>query len=97
MTDIRRRVEEVKSIVDNDANPKWRRVTQALGALAGLELSQVPLDLRKSLETTFVAINRILGTYQLKSFDDYEQMTDSDAEQILAILNGLIFRVTKGN
>jgi hypothetical protein len=95
MSDVLRRAPDVKSIVSNDSLPKWRRTTQALQVFAGLDLTGLPDDLGKTLESNFVAVNRILATYQIKKSEDYEQLMDTDLQQILDILVTLVSRIAE--
>jgi hypothetical protein len=97
MSNLLARAQAAKSIVDNGALPKWRRVTQALQALAGLELTGLPVEVSAALETKLVAIDRILATYRLTTADDYAQMKDADLQQILDILGKLLSPIAQAN
>jgi hypothetical protein len=93
MTDLLRRARNVKAIIDNAGVPKSRRATQALQALSGLQLTGVPADIRATLETNLVAVDRILRKYPLETYEDLDQMKDSDLQRILDHLSTLVSRV----
>jgi hypothetical protein len=97
MSDVLRRAIEVKSIVSNDSLPKWRRATQALQVFARLDLTGLPADVGTTLESNLVAVNRILATYRIEKFEDYEQMMDKDLQQILDILDTLVSRIAEAD
>ena len=92
MSDLVQRFQDVKSIVNDESLPKWRRATQALQALSGLELSALPIDVRTTLETSLVAVNQVLARYRLETLEDYEQMKDQDLQEILDNLGAPVSR-----
>jgi hypothetical protein len=97
MSDLVRRAKEVKSIVSDGSLPKSRRVPQALQALGGLTLTGLPIDERSTLEANLVNVNRILARYQLETFEAYDQMKDTDLQQVLDILAALASQIGKAN
>lgn len=94
MSDLHRRARAVKSIVDNESLPKWRRATQALRAFGGLELTGLPEDVRTSLEINPVAVNRILASYPLETVDD-KLCCIAAARNRSAALDGCLERVSR--
>ena len=95
MSDLLRRAREAKSTVDNESIPRWRRVTQALQAFAGLELTGLPVGRRRLLETNLVTINQILARYDLKTMEDWELMNETDLRRILDILDILVSQIVE--
>ena len=89
MTDLARRFGNVESIVCDKSLPKWRRATEALQALSGLELSALPVDVSSRLETNLVGVNQVMARYDLKAVEDYEQISDQDLQEILDKLGTL--------
>jgi hypothetical protein len=58
-----------------------------------LDLVGLSADVSTTLESNLVAVNRILAAYQIKKFEDCEQIMDTDLQQILDILDTLVFRI----
>lgn len=60
----------------------WQRIHQALIVWKGFSFSGLPSKLRQEIEERFVAINAIFARYQIKSEEDYRQMSLDDLDAI---------------
>jgi hypothetical protein len=82
MSDLLRRAQALQSLTGDHAAHKSGQFQQALGLLSGLNVSAIEKEIWEPLERSLASINSILDGY-----DDFEQISEADAERWLAILH----------
>ncbi len=87
MSGLIKRAQKAKMLAQDPSLPKWRRLSQALQAFSGLELTALSDDLREQIEADFVGINRVLAPYSLDDHEDYQRIDDADLREMLDILD----------
>ncbi len=93
--DLQQRAKNVVAIANDQSLPTWQRVLQSLQAFAGTQLTGLPPRIYRAVEKHFVAVNRVLAEYHLEKNEDYEQMTESDLQEILNILKDSAARIAR--
>lgn len=84
MSTIISQAQDVAAIVQNHALAAWQRASQAHQALSGLMLSDLNDAAAVAVEAELVAVNRMTAAYDdIATWADYEQLTDSDAAEML--------------
>ena len=63
-------------------DPLWKCTQNGLMAFKGLDMTHLPSRLGEAVDTRFGAVNRILSQYDLKSWDDYQKISDADLLKI---------------
>lgn len=86
MSDLIQRAEQAAKLASSPAVPKWQRLSQALKAFSGLELTQIADDIGARLEADLARVNHVLEQYSLETSDDYEIIDDVDLQRMLAIV-----------
>lgn len=87
MSDLIRRAQKSRMLAHDPQLPKWQRLLQGLQAYSGLELTGMDEDVRGSLETNLVAVNRVLERYPLETNEDYQILSPTDLQEALDILD----------
>ncbi len=86
MRNLYERMRKAKAKICDQSLPEYRRVTETLQSLGGLELTGLPNDVRSTLEKNLVAVNRILADYTLETPEDYERLENGDLRRILSLI-----------
>lgn len=85
--DLRERyAQTLNLLVGPPPPPLWKRVQQALGCYAGLQLDPIPSVWRRRIDLTFTRVNAILAKYPIKTFDDYQIISNEDLEMLKEIV-----------
>ncbi|NUQ63507.1 MAG: DUF1186 domain-containing protein [Pirellulales bacterium] len=87
MSDLIKRAQKARAFAADLSLPQWQRLSEALQALSGLELSDLADDVRESLEADFAGVNRVLAEYSLTTYEDYRTMSDADVQEALDIVD----------
>ena len=87
MSDLIHRAQNARKQIADSSLPKWQRLMQGLEAFSGLELTELPEETCKQLETKLAAVNGILSQYQLETNEDYENISDADLQEALDIVD----------
>jgi len=94
LTDLQRRAKEAVAIADGRALPTWQRVLHSLQAFSGTQRTGLPPKINRAIEKHFVAVNRVLGKYELEKKEDYERMSETDLQEILDVVKDLATKIT---
>ena len=97
MSDLRDRVRKAKSTVNDESLSKSQRATSALKSFSGLELTGLSVDIRSTLESHLVDVNRVLSNYDLETLDDYVNIADDDLSEILGIIDSMLTQLETSN
>ena len=87
MSDLIHRAQNAQRRITDSSLPKWQRLMQGLEAFSGLELTELPEETCKQLETKLAVVNGILSPYQLETNEDYENISDADLQQALQLVD----------
>lgn len=66
-----------------DDLPKVEKITQAAGAISGLELTKLTTSVRRNVERQLVFFNTILQEYNVKTCDDYIKIASVHLDKII--------------
>jgi len=94
--DLQQRAKNAAAIANDQSLPRSERVLQSLQAFAVVQLTGLPPGICRAVEKHFVAVNQVLAKYHLEEDEDYEQMTESDLQEILNILKNSAARIARG-
>ena len=87
MSDLIHRAQKARMLASDPSLLRWQRLSQALQAFSGLELTGIPEDVRGQFEADLVGVNRVLARYSLEKEEDYESITDVDLQQMLKMVD----------
>ena len=93
LADLQQRAREAVAIADGQSLPTWQRVLHSLRAFSGTQLTGLPPKINRAIEKHFVAVNQVLGKYDLEKNGDYERMAEADLQEILSIVKDLAAKI----
>ena len=70
--------------------PLWKRTQDGMMAFKGLSLDNLPPRLLRDIDRRFVAINKILAGYTLKTSEDYQHISDVDLQELQRLIRGFV-------
>jgi hypothetical protein len=80
---------EAVQCLDSGADPLWKRIVTAMGVFKGVLLTGLPDGERQLLEEQMLQVNKVLTRYNLKTFEDYSQISLDDLDDIAMALRRL--------
>ena len=84
MSDIIARAQRSSEITQTTSLTPSQRIHPALESLSGLMLSDLNAPAKEKFETLMVAVNQVFSAYEITENADYEQISNSDAHDILS-------------
>ncbi len=85
MNDLELRIKKSVRTLSDSGIPKYKRVVKSLKAFQGLDLLSITADSKSEFESCMSLINFILQEYDLATFHDYKNISDSDLSEIIKI------------
>ena len=82
------RVEQAIALFGAEDKPLWKRTQEGMLAFKGLNMD-LPDRLLRDIDRCFLGINKILEGYTLKTWDDYQHISDEDLLRIQRRIKGL--------
>jgi len=70
--------------------PLWKRTQNGLIAFKGLDMTHLPPRLDKAVDLRFGALNKILAHYDIKTWDDYQNISDEDLLKMQSLFEGFV-------
>jgi hypothetical protein len=89
MSDIIIRAQRSSEITQDRSLSPSQRVWPALEALSGLPLSNLNSSAKKAVEVQLATVNQIIAAHDIEVEADYEELTDSDALDLLSRINAV--------
>ena len=74
-------------LLSNDS--KKDKVIDALSQLSGLELNAVRSSVKRAIERQVRKVNAILQAYSIKTFEDYDRISEEDLDLLLSFFSKL--------
>jgi len=62
--------------------PKWQSTQDGMISFAGPRHDALPRKVERSIDASLVEINRVLEKYPIKTWEDYQMITDKDLDHI---------------
>ena len=87
--DWKARTQKASTILADKQLPTWKKAHMVGGAYNGLELDQLLPKHKRRIYASLSDMNQILRKYEIKTWDDYEQIEEVDLRQIIQIAKGL--------
>jgi hypothetical protein len=82
----------------NDTNlPIWKRLHVTLAIYAKTNMTNLPTNIKKELENSFIQINNIFSNYKITKFEDYKKMAGDDLFDATKILSDLSDHILKSS
>ncbi len=94
MSDLIKRAQTAKTLLGDPSLPKRERLSEALQAFSGLELTAISEDVAEQFETDLAGVNQVLARYPLEKDDDYQSVSEADVQQMLDIVDRAASRAT---
>jgi len=85
MNDLELRIKKSVRSLSDIGIPKYKRVVESLKAFQGLDLLSIKANSKSEIESCMSLINFILQEYDLATFHDYKNISDSDLSEIIKI------------
>ena len=70
--------------------PLWKRTQEGMLAFKGLNMDHLPPRLLRDIDRRFMAINKVLAGYAIKTWEDYQIISDDDLHQLQHIVTGFV-------
>jgi hypothetical protein len=93
LADLKRRARKALVIASDESLPAWRRTVETLKTFSGTYLTGLPPKVKRAIEKHFVAVNQVLGEYELNTMEDYQHIEQGDLERILDIITSLVSKI----
>jgi hypothetical protein len=84
-------------VLNDHAMPSYEKVHNSLLALKGMGLSSIPTKTQKSVESVMLKIQQVFNRYPIKTFEDYQLISEEELNEILQNISGLCSEVLKLN
>jgi hypothetical protein len=85
----KQRASKALAILDSKGMLAHEKVHKSLLAFNDMTISSIPPATKKSLESVMVGIQRILDRYPIKTFEDYQVISEDELNEIVLNLSGL--------
>jgi iron uptake system EfeUOB component EfeO/EfeM len=86
---------KARSVAASDTMELWEKAHGVNHAYAGLALEGLQSKHRHKLLAEFGKVNAVFARYTLNSFDDYQNISDSNLKEIIKIVSGITLPKTK--
>lgn len=88
--DFAHHLQKALQAFEDTNSPLWKRTQNGLMAFKGLDMTNLSPRLGKAVDTHFGSVNRILSQYDLKTWDDYQKISDDDLLNIQSLVKGFV-------
>lgn len=78
------------ALFDAEDKPLWKRTQEGMLAFKGLNMDNLPPHILRDIDRRFMAINKILAGYTLKTWDDYQFISDAHLHELQRIIRCLL-------
>lgn len=82
-------------ILNDQATPSYKKVENALFAFKGMVLSSLPSKTQKSVESGLLRIQQVFNRYPIRTFEDYQLISEEELNEILLNISGLCAELLK--
>jgi hypothetical protein len=86
---------KAQMVLNDQAMPSYEKVHNSLLAFKGMVLSSIPTKTQKSLESVMLRIQQVFNCYPIKTFEDYQLISEEELNKILLNISGLCSEILK--
>ena len=86
---------KAQMILNDQAMPAYEKVHNSLLAFKGMVLSSIPTKTQKSVESVMLKIQQVFNRYPIKTFEDYQLISEEELNEILLNISGLCSEILK--
>ncbi len=95
MNDLKKRVLEALSYLNDDKMQFYKRVQNTLSSFSGLNLTELSRRNKELLLDHLSRVNEIFDNYDIEVSQDYEKIAEIDRHKLLKILLNLCYRLSE--
>jgi hypothetical protein len=86
---------KAQMILNDQVMPTYEKVHYSLLAFKGMVLSSIPTKTQKSVESVMLKIQQVFNRYPIKTFEDYQLISEEELNEILLNISGLCSEILK--
>jgi hypothetical protein len=86
---------KAQAVINNQSMPAHEKVQKSLLAFKGIVLSSIPSKTQKSVESVMLRIQQVFNRYPIKTFEDYQLISQEELNEILLDVSGLCAEILK--
>lgn len=92
---VKQRALKAQMVLNNQAMPAHEKVHNSLLAFKDMVLSSIPSKTQKSVESTMLRNQRVFDRYPIKTFEDYQLISEEELNEILLNISRLCAEILK--
>ena len=93
--EAKQRALRAQMVLNDQDMPSYKKVHHSLFAFKGMVLSSIPMKTQKSVESTMLRNQRVFDRYPIKTFEDYQLISEEELNEILLNISSLCAEILK--